>query len=492
MGLMEPMSCGVGGDLYAIVWDAKSQKLYGLNASGRSPYRATREFFAAKGLREIPVTGPLSWSVPGCVDGWDQLARRFGTMPLARLLEPSIRYAEEGARVPPTIGGFWRAAERKLSRYPDSAKTYLPGGRAPRIGELFKNPRLAQTYRQIADGGRDAFYRGQIAKDIVAFSDASGGLLSLRDFEEHTSSWVEPVSTTYRGCEVWEIPPPSQGIAVLQMLNILEGYDLRAMGPASPDWWHLLIEVKKLAYADRAKYYADPQFAQVPTAVLISKPYAAQRRERIDMHDAAEDVQPGDAKLGQSDTIYLCVVDKDRNCVSLIQSNYSGFGSRMVPGDLGFVLQNRGTLFALDPDHANRLEPHKRPFHTIIPAIVTKDGKPYFVFGVMGGDMQPQGHVQVLVNLLDFGMDVYAAGAAPRVEHFYSATPTGRLAHGSGTVEAEPGVPEATVAELERRGHHVVRIRKNGGGYEGILIDPATNRLHGASEPRRDGVAEGY
>jgi gamma-glutamyltranspeptidase/glutathione hydrolase len=490
MGLMEPMSCGVGGDLYAIVWDAKSQKLYGLNASGRSPYRATREFFAAKGLKEIPTSGPLSWSVPGCVDGWDQLARRFGTMPLSRLLEPSIRYADEGAQVPPTIGGFWRAAERKLSRYPDSAKTYLPDGKAPRVGELFKNPRLAQTYRQIAAGGRDAFYRGQIAKDIVAFSDANGGLFSLRDFEEHTSSWVEPVSTTYRGYDVWEIPPPSQGITVLQMLNILEGYDLKAMGPASADWWHVLIEAKKLAYADRAKYYTDPEFAKVPTAELISKPYAAKQRELIDMQGAAEDVQPGDVKVGQSDTIYLCVVDKDRNCVSLIQSNYSGFGSGLVPGELGFILQNRGTLFALDPEHVNRLEPHKRPFHTIIPAMVMKEGKPYFVFGVMGGDMQPQGQVQVLVNLLDFGMEVYAAGAAPRVEHLYSATPTGRLAHGSGTVEAEPGVPEAAVLELERRGHHVVRVRKNGGGYEGILIDG--NRLRGASEVRRDGVAEGY
>jgi gamma-glutamyltranspeptidase/glutathione hydrolase len=490
MGLMEPMSCGVGGDLFAIVWDAKSQKLYGLNASGRSPYRATREFFAGKGLKEIPTSGPLSWSVPGCVDGWAELAKRFGTMPLDRLLEPSIKYAEEGVAVPPTIGGFWRMAERKLSRYPDSAQTYLPGGKAPRVGELFKNPRLAETYRRIAAGGRDAFYRGQIAKDIVAFSDSHGGLFSMRDFAEHTSVWVEPVSGSYRGYEVWELPPPGQGIAVLQMLNILEGYDLKAMGSASADWWHVLIEAKKLAYADRAKFYADPEFAKAPTAQLISKPYAAKRRELIDMHGAAEDVEPGDVKIGQSDTIYLCVVDKDRNCVSLIQSNYSGFGSGLVPGDLGFILQNRGTLFALDPAHANTLEPHKHPFHTIIPAMVTKEGKPYFVFGVMGGDMQPQVQVQVLVNLLDFGMDVYAAGAAPRVEHLYSATPTGRLAHGSGTVEAEPGVPEAAVLELERRGHHVVRVRKNGGGYEGILIDGS--RLRGGSEARRDGVAEGY
>jgi gamma-glutamyltranspeptidase/glutathione hydrolase len=493
LGLMEPMSCGIGGDLYAQVWDAKTQKLYGLNASGRSPYRATRKLFADRGLKQIPVTGPLSWSVPGCVDGWEELRRRFGTLSLAAILEPSIRYAEEGVPVPPRIAGYWRAAQAKLAQHPDAARTYLIQGKAPRAGQVFRNPFLARTYRALAAGGRDAFYRGDIARQIVAFSDNSGGLFTLKDFADHTSTWVEPVSTTYRGCEVWELPPPCQGIAVLQMLNLLEGYNLKKMGPGSADYWHLFLEAKQLAYADRARFYADPAFGKVPTAELISKPYAAERRKHIDLNKALTDVEAGDPKLGQSDTVYLCVVDKDRNCVSLIQSNYMGFGSLLVPGELGFALQNRGTLFALDPDHANRLEPHKRPFHTIIPGFVTKAGQPWFVFGVMGGDMQPQGQVQVLCNLIDFGMDVQQAGEAPRMEHLGSATPTGRKAQkGGGTVVPEPGISQDVIEDLLRRGHRFTRPRINGGGYQGILIDPATNVLHGGSEPRKDGCAVGY
>jgi gamma-glutamyltranspeptidase / glutathione hydrolase len=492
MGLMEPMSCGVGGDLYAIVWDAKTKKLYGLNASGRSPYKATRALFAEKGLKQIPTLGALSWSVPGCVDGWDALRRRFGTLSLEQLLEPSIRYAEEGFPVPEVIAGYWRAAERKLSQHPDAARTYLVNGRAPRPGELFENPYLARTYREIAQNGRDAFYKGRIARDIVAFSDKNGGLFSEKDFIDHTSTWVEPVSTNYRGYDVWEIPPPGQGIAVLEMLNLLQGYDLKAMGPSSADYWHLFLEAKKLAYADRARFYADPDFVKAPVAELISRPYAEKRRKLIDLHKALTKVEAGDPKLGKSDTIYLCVVDNDRNCVSLIQSNYFGFGSGLVPGDLGFALQNRGTLFALDSDHPNRLEPHKRPFHTIIPALVTKDGRPWLVFGVMGGDMQPQGQVQVLCNLIDFGMNVQEAGEAPRLEHLGSATPTGLAGRGGGIVAAERGISDAVVDELTRRGHRVIRIKTNGGGYQGILIDPRTNLLHGGSEPRKDGAAVGY
>jgi gamma-glutamyltranspeptidase/glutathione hydrolase len=493
LGLMEPMSCGVGGDLYALVWDAKTKKLYGLNASGRSPYAATRDYFAQKGHKEIPTSGPLSWSVPGCVDGWDALRKKFGTLPFDKLLEPTIRYAEDGFPVSEVIAGYWRAAERNLARRPDAAKTYLPGGRAPRAGEVFKNPNLAKTYRAIAQGGRDAFYKGPIARDIVAFSEKQGGLFSLRDFEENEPTWVDPVSTTYRGHEVWEIPPPGQGIAVLQMLNVLEGYDLKKMGPESPDYWHLLVEAKKLAYADRARYYADPAFAKVPTAELISKPYAEARRKLIALDKALIGVPAGDPKLGRGDTIYLCAVDKDRNCVSLIQSNYNGFGSGLVPGDLGFALQNRGTLFALDKDHPNALEPHKRPFHTIIPSMVTKGGKPWLVFGVMGGDMQPQGQVEVLCNLIDFGMNVQEAGESPRVEHKGSATPKGQPEKpGGGTVEAEEGIAKEAVEGLERRGHHVTRVRRNGGGYQGILIDPQTGMLHGGSEARKDGCAAGY
>lgn len=491
MGVAEPMSCGMGGDLYAMVWDAKSGKLYALNASGRSPYAASIAFFKERGLDEIPTSGPLSWSVPGAVDGWDQLRRRFGTMDWPELLGPAIECAERGVDVPKTIGGFYQAAEPVLARHPDAAKTFLKDGRAPRAGEKFSNPRLAASYREIVRGGRDAFYKGQIAREIVAFSGENGGLFSLRDFTDLTSTWVEPVSTTYRGVQVWEIPPPGQGISVLQMLNLIEPFNVKAMGAGSAEWLHLFIEAKRLAYADRAKFYTDPDFARVPVERLISKDYAATRRPRINMDRAAAAAPPGDIALG-GDTIYLCVVDKDRNCVSLIQSNYNGFGSGLVPGDLGFALQNRGCLFSLDPAHANRLEPHRRPFHTIIPAMVTREGRPWFVFGVMGGDMQPQGHVQVLVNLLDFGMGIQQAGDAPRIEHIGSATPTGRPEAGVGTVQAEPAVPPEVVSALERRGHHVARVSKNGGGYQGILIDWEKGELHGASESRRDGKALGY
>jgi gamma-glutamyltranspeptidase/glutathione hydrolase len=414
-------------------------------------------------------------------------------MSFEQLLEPSIRYAEEGFPVPRTIAGAWNGAQERLSRSPDAAKTYLPAGRAPRAGDLFKNPRLAQSYREIAQHGRDGYYKGRIAQEIVAFSEKVGGLFSLPDFADHTSTWVDPVSTNYRGYDVWEIPPPGQGISALEMLNILEGYDLKKLGPTSPEYWHLFVEAKKLAYADRARFYADPAFAKVPVQELISKPYAEERRKRISVDKALTTVPPGDPKLGHGDTIYLSVVDKDRNCVSLIQSNYHGFGSGLVPGDLGFALQNRGNLFALDADHPNRLEPHKRPFHTIIPAMVTKESKPWFVFGVMGGDMQPQGHVEVLVNLIDFGMNVQEAGEFPRVEHVGSATPTGRPGDpDGGTVRAENAMPEAIVQELAKRGHHITRVAANGGGYQGILIDPKTNVLHGGSEARRDGCAAGY
>lgn len=493
MGLMEPMSCGIGGDLFAIVWDAKNQKLLGLNASGAAPKRATREWFKGEGLTEIPETGPLSWSVPGCVAGWEELRKKLGTKTLAQLLEPSIRYAEEGFPVPEVIAGYWREAARKLGRTPEARATYLPAGRPPSVGELFKNPYLAKTYRELAAHGAAAFYRGRIAQEIVAFSDRMGGLFALDDFANHQSEWVAPVSTNYRGYDVWELPPPGQGIAALQMLNLLEKYDLKAWGPTSPDYWHVMIEAKKLAYADRAKYYTDPQFAKVPTAELISKPYADQRRTLLKLDRVMRDIPAGDAKLGQADTIYLCVVDKDRNCVSLIQSNYFGFGSGLVPGELGFALQNRGTLFSLDEKHANRLEPGKRPFHTIIPAFVSKEGKPFFTFGVMGGDMQPQGHVQVLVNLIDFGMNVQAAGEAPRIEHRGSATPTGRPGDADGgQAILERGIPEAVVVELQRRGHRIAWTNRNGGGYQGILIDPRTGTLLGGTEARKDGLAVGY
>ena len=493
LGVVEPMSCGIGGDLFVIYWDNKTKKLYGLNASGRSPYELTRDVFAKQGLSQIPDHGPLSWSVPGCVSGWSDLVQRFGSRPLTELLEPAIGYAEDGFPVSEIIAADWKSSEKSLSRWPDSAKTFLIDGRAPAVGEIFRNPRLAASYRTIAAGGGDAFYRGKIADAIVAFSQANGGYFSRKDFEDHRNDWVEPVSTNYRGYDVWELPPNGQGIAVLEMLNLLEGYDLATMGPGSTDYLHLFIEAKKLAFADRAKFYADPAFERPPVAELISKPYAERQRRRIDLVHAATDVPAGDPRLGHGDTIYLTVVDSDRNCCSYIQSNYSGFGSQMVPGELGFALQNRGSLFALDETHANRYEPHKRPFHTIIPALVTKEGRPWFVFGVMGGDMQPQGHVQVLVNLIDFKMNVQAAGDAARVRHSGSATPTGLAGDAEGgSVYVESQISDATIAAMRAKGHRVSRARGGYGGYQGILIDWEHGTLHGASESRKDGCAVGY
>jgi gamma-glutamyltranspeptidase/glutathione hydrolase len=493
LGVVEPMSCGIGGDLYSIVWDSKSGALSALNASGRSPMRLNRDVFRDKGLNEIPNFGPLTWSVPGCVAGWYDLHERYGRLTMPQVLEPAIRLAENGFPVAPIIAGYWARGEANFKDWPDSQATYLlDGKRAPKAGEFFRNPRLADSYRRIASGGRDTFYRGDIAQRIVDFSHANGGYLELEDFLRHENTWVDPISTRYRGYDVWQIPPNGQGLSVLQILNVLEQHDVKGMGWGSPDYTHLLLEAKKLAYADRARFYADMAFVDVPVDGLRSMQYAKRQNARIDMQRAATDVPPGDPKLIHGDTVYLCVVDKDRNCCSLIQSNYNGFGSQIVPGDVGFALQNRGNLFSLSDDHPNRLEPGKRPFHTIIPSIVTRDGKPVFVFGVMGGDMQPQGQVQVLVNWIDFGMNIQMAGDAARVRHEGSATPTGTAADPKGgTVHYESGLPQSTVEELERRGHVLKPARSSMGGYQGILIDWENNVLHGATESRNDGVAMG-
>ncbi|MEM9587053.1 MAG: gamma-glutamyltransferase [Planctomycetota bacterium] len=493
LGLVEPMSCGIGGDLFVIYWDAKTEKLYGLNASGRSPYAINRAVFTDRGLTTIPREGPLAWSVPGCVDGWFELHERFGTKSLSEILLPAIDYGKSGFPVTEIIAGYWRGAETQLAKYGDSASTFLIDGRAPQEGELFRNPDLAATYELIGSKGRDEFYRGSIAKRLVEFSQTNGGLFSMKDFADHTSTWVEPVSTSYRGYDVWELPPNGQGIAALQMLNVLEGYDLQAMGRDSSDYLHVLVEAKKLAFADRAKFYSDPDFNQLPVAGLISKAYADRQRERLKTAKAATDVPAGAPQLQHGDTVYLTVVDKDRNCCSFIQSNYYGFGSKVTPGDLGFVIQNRGALFALQEEHFNRLEPHKRPFHTIIPAMVTKGGKPWLSFGVMGGDMQPQGHVQVLVNLIDFGLNVQAAGDAPRVRHVGSAQPTGvAMAPNGGTINVESGISEAAVRGLLKRGHQVARTMGGFGGYQAIRIDWENGTLLGGTEPRKDGIAIGY
>ncbi len=494
LGVVEPMSCGIGGDLFAIVWDAKTQKIYGLNASGRSPLAIRREDLQQRGLMEIPEYGLLPWSVPGCVDGWSLLRDRFGSQPLPELLQPSIETAEQGYPVSEIIAKNWQGASEELQKWPDSMRVYLPGGRVPAGGEIMRLPELAASYRLIAAGGRDAFYCGPIAAEIVRFSQSNGGLFAMEDFAKHRSDWIDPVSTTYRGYQLWELPPNGQGIAALQILNLLEAYDLKSLGPKHPDYVHYFVEAKKLTYADRAQFYADPDFSPAPVQALISKEYAEERRKLIQREHAATTIQHGDPQLQHGDTIYLTVVDKDRNCCSLIQSLYYGFGSQVVPGNVGFAMQNRGLLFALRDDHPNRLEPGKRPFHTIIPALVTRDDKPWLCYGVMGGDMQPQGHVQVLINMVDFGMNVQAAGDAARIRHGGSAHPTGEAGEpNGGTVYLESGFSGETAAELKRRGHAVeLGPGSSVGGYQGIMIDWKQGVLHGASDPRKDGAAVGY
>ncbi len=494
LGVVEPMSCGIGGDLFVIYWDNKTQKLYGLNASGRSPRQLTRAVFREKQLEQIPVYGPLSWSVPGCVSGWHELQTRFGARSLGENLAAAIQTADEGFPVTQVIAGYWAGGAKGLREYPESVDVFLPDGEhAPKFGEIFRNPRLAATYRKLAAEGADTFYRGAIADSIVKFSQQNGGYFSHEDLAQHRSDWIEPVSTNYRGYDVWELPPNGQGIAVLQMLNLLEPHDLKSMGAGSAEFAHLFVEAKKLAYADRARFYADLDFADVPVSELISKAYAQRRGQLIQPGRAAVDVPAGDPRLKVSDTIYLTVVDKDRNCCSFIQSLYHGFGSHMTIGELGFPLQNRGALFTLEDDHPNQYEPGKRPFHTIIPAMVTKDGKPWLCFGVMGGDMQPQGHVQIICNMIDFGMNVQAAGDAARVRHEGGATPRGDEFSGAGTVFVESGITDEAIAKLTDWGHTVKRQASSAyGGYQGIWIDHERGVLHGATESRKDGMALGY
>lgn len=493
MGLVEPTGSGIGGDLFALVWDAKTKKLYGLNASGRSPQSLTLEHFQKLGLRHIPPTGPLPVSVPGCVDGWFELHGRFGKLPMKDLLAPAIGYGREGFPVSELIAFYLDRAARTLARYPGFRETYMPGGRMPAKGEIFKNPRLAATLEKIAAGGRDAFYKGEIARAIDAYMKANGGFLAYEDLAAHRSDWVEPVSTRYRGYDVWELPPNTQGIAALQMLNLLEAYDLKSMGYDSPEYLHLFVEAKKLAFEDRAKYYADPEFAKIPVERLISKEYAAERRKLLQKDRAARTVDAGNPALKDGDTIYLTTADAQGNMVSLIQSNYRGMGSGMTPGDLGFVLQDRGEMFDLAPGRPNSYAPGKRPFHTIIPAFVTKDGEPFVSFGVMGGATQPQGHVQIVVNLVDFGMNLQEAGDAPRTIHEGSSEPTGEgMTEGGGQVLVESGIPYETVRALMLKGHQVRYDLGNFGGYQAIRWDPVQKVYYGASESRKDGQAAGW
>jgi gamma-glutamyltranspeptidase/glutathione hydrolase len=494
LGLVEPTGCGLGGDLFAIVRDADSRKLFGLNASGRSPRELTLAHFERLGLTQIPDRGPLSVSVPGAVDGWFELHARFGTLSFGELLAPAIGYARDGFPLTEVIARDWAVGARALRDYAGFAAVFLPDGRPPSAGDVFRNPRLADAYELLATDGRDAFYRGPIAAAVHDYLDAQGGFLRHHDLAAHRSTWVDPVSTTYRGWEVFEMPPNGHGIAVLEMLNLLEGFDLSSLEWGSSAHLHLLVEAKKLAFEDRARYYADPEFAAVPIDALISKGYADRRRAAIDPLRAARAPEHGDpTQLRGGDTVYLTTADGRGNMVSLIQSNYLGFGSGMTIERFGFGLQSRGSSFALEPGHPNVYEPGKRPFHTIIPGFAIGPGDALLAFGVMGAAMQPQGQVQVLSNMIDFGMNVQEAGDAPRVRHEGSTEPTGgeRMRDG-GVVFAEPGLAAESLDGLRALGHRVESAVGGAfGGYQAILRD-GRGTLHGASESRKDGHAAGY
>ncbi len=490
LGLTEPTGSGIGGDLFAIIWDAKTKKLYGLNASGRSPRSLSLEYFLKNGYTSIPPTGPLPVSVPGCVDGWFEMHDRFGSLSMEDILSPAINYAREGFPVSELIAYYMDRNARVLKQYPGFAETYMPDGRTPEKGEIFRNPDLASTLEKIAENGRDEFYKGSIARTIAKYIKDQGGFLSYEDLASHHSEWVEPVSTNYRGYDVWELPPNGQGIATLQILNILELYDIKSMGFGSPEYVHLFTEAKKLAYEDRAKFYADPDFVKVPVEKLISKEYARERNKLISPDRSAPSYPAG--KLDRGETVYMTVADEEGNMVSLIQSNYRGMGSGMTPYGLGFVLQDRGELFSLQKGHHNVFEPGKRPFHTIIPSFITKDGKPWISFGVMGGAMQPQGQVQIVVNMIDFGMNLQEAGDAPRIQHTGSSQPTGEVMNDGGWVNLESGFSYETVRKLMQMGHHVKWDLGGYGGYQAIMRDEKNGVYFGASESRKDGQAAGY
>ena len=474
--VVEPMMVSPGGDLFALVWDAKKKELKALNASGRSPKAASIGEMKKRGFTKTPQTGIHTVTVPGAVDGWAKLLERYGTMKLAQVLQPAIEYAERGFPVTDVIAGDWdNALQHKANA--DFAATFLPNGKPLQPGEIFINKNLANTLKLVAAKGRDVFYTGEVAQKIVKFAQAQGGLHTAADFANHTSNWLDPISTTYRGHTVYELPPNNQGLAVLEMLNILEGYDVKSLGHNSAEYLHLLVEAKKLAYADRAWHIADPAFYKAPLEKLTSKEYAAELRKKIDLNRAQERT-PG--PRGGEDTVYLTVVDKDHNAVSFIQSIFSAFGSGLVAGDTGVVLHNRGAGFSFDPNFPNKLEGGKRPFHTLIPAMVFRDGKPWLTFGVMGGDMQAQGHAQVLMNMIDFGMDVQQAGEQPRFRDFESG------------LALESAIGADVRKALEAKGHKLTIAPGMFGGYQAILIDPKTGALFGGSDPRKDGCAIGW
>ena len=490
LGLMEPTGNGIGGDLFAIVWIEKEKKLYGLNASGRSPENLTLEYFKENNYNSIPAYGPLPVSVPGCVDGWFELHEKFGKIKMTDILSPTIKYAEDGFPVSELVSYYMKVASNNYQKYPNFKETYYINDSTPKKGQIFKNPDLARTLRLIAKNGKKGFYEGETANTIANFIQKQGGFLSYDDLKNHKSEWIEPVSTNYRGYDIWELPPNGQGIAALQILNLLEAYDLRTMGFGSAEYIHHFVEAKKIAYADRAKYYADMDFNKIPVDYLISKEYANLRRKEISSENAAIKVLPADIDNG--DTIYLTTADSDGNMVSLIQSNYRGMGSGMVPTGLGFMLQDRGELFSLDQDHFNVYAPKKRPFHTIIPAFITKDGNPFVSFGLMGGAMQPQGHAQIVINIVDFDMNLQEAGDAPRIRHQSDQQPTGGDMTDGGELALESGFNYKQVRELMKKGHKIIYDMGSFGGYQAIMIDYINKVYYGASESRKDGNAIGF
>ncbi len=510
IGLMQPVLNGIGGDLFAIVWDPKTKRLYGYNGSGRSPRgrdldKMKAEVAAAwakageSPKAHIPPVGSLPVTVPGTVDAWFALHDRFGRLPMTEDLAPAVSYATNGFPVTQLISVYWKTnmaafeKNKALIEELDNARaTYLIGGHTPAEGEIFKNPDLAHTLSVIAKGGRDEFYKGAIAHTMDAYFRRIGGDLRYDDFAAHHGEWVTPLSVNYHGYDVYELPPNGQGAAVLQMLQILKGFDLKKMGAGSADTLTAMFEAKRLVYEDLAKWYADPDFAKIPMKGLLSDRYADERRKLIDLRKANPDFGPGDPKLEDGDTIYLTAADKDGMMVSLIQSNYRGMGSGLVADHLGFMFQDRGELYSLDPKAANVYAPGKRPFHTIIPGFVMKNGEPLMAFGLMGGDMQPQGHVQVLTDIIDFGMNVQEAGDAARWRHFGGSEVTGEPSTGVGTVEMESGFDPAVKEELARRGYRIVPGSGNFGGYQAIMRNPETHVYWGASEMRKDGEVIGY
>jgi len=488
LGLMEPTGNGIGGDLFAIIWDAKSNKLHGLNASGPAPMNLSIDYFEQQGLKKIPAYGPLPVTVPGAVDGWVKLHEKFGKLKFKSLFEPTIEYAEKGFPITETIAYYLDKSQKRFEKYPNFSEVWIKNGRMPQKGEIFKNPQLANTLRIIAEKGRAGFYEGEIAQTMANFVQAQGGFLTYDDLAGFHSEWTQPVSSNYRGYDVWELPPNGQGIAALQLLNILENYDLKKMGLFSSEYIHLFTEAKKIVFADRAKYYADPNFSNIPVNELISKSYAKERAKLINLDKASKTNDAGILKSG--DTIYLTVADKFGNMVSLIQSNYRGMGSGMMPTGLGFMLQDRGELFSLDKNHKNALEGGKRPFHTIIPAFVTKDGKPFISFGVMGGATQPQAHAQIIINMIDFGLNLQEAGDAPRIVHSGSSQPTGEVMTDGGSLSIESGFGKQIEQELSNKGHTIKYQKGVFGGYQAIMFKDGV--YYGASETRKDGQAAGY